>query len=198
MARKNSERSGYVSSKTSGFRKTPKNQSVLTKPWLAEEDKIVLELRIVGWGWMAISKKLHGRSWAACRSRFHNHLIKQYERDHSKTDKLVQSYQRCAVQAKQAFALLLNLSLQVEAQQVVQRDRANGCSVEGGRGHALADGKARNCAAACCFVLSGSTSHRGENDEYVATSQLSSEATNANRKGDCAVAFFSRNVLRCS
>lgn len=102
MVRKTSERSGHVPFKTCGLRKTP-NQSVLTKPRLAEEDKVVLELRIVSWGWMAISKKLHGRSWAACRSRFHNHLIQQYERDHSKRDKFDRSYQRCVVQASRAI-----------------------------------------------------------------------------------------------
>ena len=89
---------------SSGIRKALPDRSVLDKPWSDKEDKTVLHLRTVGWGWMAISKKLPGRRWAACRFRFHDHLIKQYKWDANKKDNLDRSYQMCVTQANQAIS----------------------------------------------------------------------------------------------
>lgn len=113
VARSLSENGGCVGSKSSDIRKARHGQSLLTRPWSAQEDKIVLELRIIGWGWMAISKRLEGRSWAACRTRFHNHLLKQCEWDDKGKDNFYQSYQRCVDQAKGAMFRFINLSSQI-------------------------------------------------------------------------------------
>ena len=104
MVRRNSRNDRHVLSVSSGIQKALPDQSVLDKPWSDKEDKTILHLRIVGWGWMAISKKLPGRRWAACRFRFHDHLIKQFKWDANKKDNLGRSYQMCVAQANRAIS----------------------------------------------------------------------------------------------
>lgn len=44
--------------------------------WTEEEDKILVELRHLGWRWMLIRERLPGRTGSACQARF-KHLERQ-------------------------------------------------------------------------------------------------------------------------
>lgn len=117
-----------------GVRKTGENQLCRSESWSYQEENKLVELRLKGLSWIAISRQLPRWTWYDCRAHYKSINISDCE---EKKDRFARIYERWAVKFNNEGFSLTNPS-QTEIRNVVQNSSRDEDAIESCRELSLA------------------------------------------------------------